>query len=100
MGTFECLRVRQTGTRVITFTNTDDDQPASLNETTNEIDAYAWYARGIGGVAAVVETKQTYSRNVFPPDTFTLIARLTTISSPVTATASESWGALKQKFAE
>ena len=28
------------------------------------------------------------------------IARLTAISSPATAIAAESWGALKQKFAE
>lgn len=97
-GTFECLRVHQTGTGVVTFTG--NDQLASLGEVTAEIDAYAWYARGIGAVAMVVETKQTFASGILPPSTNTQIARLTEISSPATAIAVESWGALKQKFAE
>ena len=97
-GTFECLRIHQTGTGVVTFTG--NDQLASLGEVTAEIDAYAWYARGIGAVAMVVETKQTFASGNIPPSTNTQIARLTEISIPATAIAVESWGALKQKFAE
>ena len=97
-GTFECLRLHQTGTGVITFAG--DDQLASLGEMTAEIDAYGWYVRGIGSVAVVVETKQTFASGTIPPTTTTLIARLTEISSPASAIADESWGALKQKFAE
>ncbi|MYK39013.1 MAG: hypothetical protein F4049_02205 [Gemmatimonadetes bacterium] len=97
-GTFDCLRVHQTGTGVITFTG--NDQLASLGEMTAEIDAYGWYARGIGAVAMVVETKQTFASGNIPPTTATQIARLTEISIPATAIAVESWGALKQKFAE
>ena len=67
---------------------------------TAEIDAYAWYARGIGAVAMVVETKQTFANGNIPPSTNTQIARLTEISIPATAIAAESWEALKQKFAE
>ena len=97
-GTFECLRVHQTGTGVVTFTG--NDQLASLGEVTAEIDAYGWYARGIGAVAMVIETKQTFASGILPPTTTTQIARLTEISSPASAVAAESWGALKQKFAE
>ena len=97
-GTFECLRVHQTGTGVVTFAG--NAQLASLGEVTAEIDAYGWYARGIGAVAVVVETKQTFSSGILPPTTATQIARLTAISIPTTAITAESWGALKQKFAE
>ena len=97
-GTFECLRVHQTGTGVVTFAG--NAQLASLGEVTAEIDAYAWYARGIGAVALVVETKQTFASGALPPSTNTQIARLTEISIPATAIAVESWGALKQRFAE
>ena len=97
-GTFECLRIHQTGTGVFTFAG--NDQLASLGEVTAEIDAYGWYARGIGAVAMVVETKQTFASSALPPTTNTQIARLTEISIPATAIAVESWGALKQKFAE
>ena len=97
-GTFDCLRVHQTGTGVVTFTG--NDQLASLGEMTAEIDAYGWYARGIGVVAMVVETKQTFASGNIPPTTATQIARLTEISSPASAIAAESWGAFKQKFAE
>ena len=97
-GTFDCLRVHQTGTGVITFTG--NDQLASLGEMTTEIDAYGWYARGIGAVAMVIETKQTFSSGNIPPTTNTQIARLTEISIPATAIATTSWGALKGKFAE
>ena len=97
-GTFECLRLHQTGTGVVTFAG--DDQLASLGEMTAEIDAYGWYAHGIGAVAIVVETKQTFASGTIPPTTTTLIARLTEISSPASAITDESWGALKQKFAE
>ena len=96
--TFDCLRVHQTGTGVVTFTG--NDQLASLGEVTAEIDAYGWYARGIGAVAVVVESKQTFASGILPPTTATQIARLTEISGPATAIAVESWGALKQKFAE
>ena len=97
-GTFECLRIHQTGTGVVTFTG--NDQLASLGEVTAEIDAYGWYARGIGAVAVVVETKQTFSSGILPPTTATQIARLTEIYSPASAVEAESWGALKQRFAE
>ena len=97
-GTFDCLRVHQTGTGVVTFTG--NDQLASLGEVTAEIDAYGWYARGIGAVAMVIETKQTFASGALPPTTTTQIARLTEISSPASAIAAESWGVLKQKFAE
>ncbi len=97
-GTFDCLRVHQTGTGVVTFTG--NDQLASLGEVTAEIDAYGWYARGIGAVAMVVETKQTFASGALPPSTNTQIARLTEIYSPASAVEAESWGALKQKFAE
>ena len=78
-GTFDCLRVHQTGTGVITFTG--NDQLASLGEMTAEIDAYGWYAHGIGAVAMVIETKQTFSSGNIPPTTNTQIARLTEISN-------------------
>ena len=97
-GTFEFLRIHQTGTGVVTFTG--NAQLASLGEVTAEIDAYAWYARGIGAVALVVETKQTFASGALPPSTNTQIARLTEISIPATAIAAESWGAFKQRFAE
>ena len=97
-GTFDCLRIHQTGTGVVTFTG--NAQLESLGEVTAEIDAYAWYARGIGAVALVVETKQTFASGALPPSTNTQIARLTEISIPATAVEAESWGALKQKFAE
>ena len=97
-GTFECLRVHQTGTGVVTFKG--NAQLASLGEVTAEIDAYAWYVRGIGAVALVVETKQTFASGTLPPTTATQIARLTEISIPATAVAAKSWGTLKQKFAE
>ena len=97
-GTFDCLRLHQTGTGVFTFTG--NAQLASLGEVTAEIDAYAWYARGIGAIALVIETKQTFASGTIPPTTTTQIARLTEISSPATAIAAESWGTLKQKFAE
>ena len=100
-GIFECLRLHLTVTGV--FTVTGNDQLASLGEVTDEIDAYMWYARGIGGiggVAMVVETRQTFASGTIPPTTITLVARLTEISSPASAIAATSWGALKQKFAE
>ena len=97
-GTFDCLRLHQTGTGVFTFTG--NAQLASLGEVTAEIDAYVWYARGIGAIALVIETKQTFASGTIPPTTTTQIARLTEISSPATAIAAESWGTLKQKFAE
>ena len=97
-GTFDYLRIHQTGTGVVTFAG--NAQLAALGEVTAEIDAYGWYARGIGAVAVVVETKQTFASGTIPPTTTTQIARLTAISIPATAIAAESWGALKQKFAE
>ncbi len=97
-GTFECLRVHQTGTGVVTFAG--NAQLASLGEVTAEIDAYGWYVRGIGAVAIVVETKQTFASGILPPTTATQIARLTEIYSPASAVEAESWGSLKQKFAE
>ena len=97
-GTFECLRVHQTGTGVVTFAG--NAQLASLGEVTAEIDAYGWYVRGIGAVAVVVESKQTFASGALPPTTATQIARLTEIYSPASAVEAESWGALKQKFAE
>lgn len=97
-GTFDCLRIHQTGTGVVTFTG--NAQLESLGEVTAEIDAYAWYARGIGAVALVAETKQTFASGALPPSTNTQIARLTEISIPATAIAATSWGALKQRFAE
>ena len=97
-GIFECLRLHQTGTGVVTFTG--NDQLASLGEVTAEIDAYGWYVRGIGAVALVAETKQTFASGTLPPTTTTQIVRLTEISSPASAIAAESWGELKQKFAE
>ena len=97
-GTFECLRLHQTGTGVFTFKG--NAQLASLGEVTAEIDAYVWYARGLGAVAMVVEAKQTFASGTIPPTTTTQIARLTAISSPATAIEAESWGALKQMFAE
>ncbi len=97
-GTFECLRVHQTGTGVVTFAG--NAQLASLGEVTAEIDAYGWYVRGIGAVAMVVETKQTFASGILPPSTNTQIARLTAISIPATSIAVESWGALKGKFTE
>ena len=97
-GTFDCLRVHQTGTGVVTFAG--NAQLASLGEVTAELDAYGWYVRGIGAVAVVVESKQTFASGILPPTTATQIARLTAISSPASAIAATSWGALKQKFAE
>ena len=97
-GPFDCLRVHQTGTGVVTFTG--NDQLASLGEVTAEIDSYGWYVRGIGAVAIVVESKQTFASGALPPTTATQIARLTAISSPASAIAATSWGALKGKFAE
>ena len=97
-GTFDCLRLHQTGTGVFTFVG--NAQLASLGEVTAETDAYVWYARGLGAVAVVVEAKQTFASGTIPPTTTTQIARLTEISSPATAIEAESWGALKQKFAE
>ena len=97
-GTFDCLRLHQTGTGVFTFAG--NAQLAALGEVTAEIDAYVWYARGIGAIALVIETKQTFASGTIPPTTTTQIARLTEISSPATAIAAESWGTLKQKFAE
>jgi len=97
-GTFECLRVHQTGTGVVTFAG--NAQLASLGEVTAELDAYGWYVRGIGAVAIVVETKQTFASGILPPTTATQIARLTEIYSPASAVAAKSWGTLKQKFAE
>ena len=96
IGVIGCLH--QTGTGVFTFAG--NAQLASLGEVTAEIDAYVWYARGLGAVAMVVETKQTFASGTIPPTTTTQIARLTEISSPATAIAAESWGTLKQKFAE
>ena len=93
-GTFECLRVHQTGTGVVTFTG--NAQLASLGEVTAEIDAYAWYARGIGAIAMVIETRQTFASDDHPPTTTTLVARLTELSSPASAIAATSWGAFKQ----
>ncbi len=97
-GTFDCLRIHQKGTGVVTFTG--NDQLASLGEVTAEIDAYGWYARGLGAVALVIESKQTFASGTRPPTTATHIARLTAISSPASAVAAASWGALKQEFAE
>ena len=97
-GTFECLRLHQTGTGVFTFTG--DANLESLGEVTAEIDAYVWYARGIGIVAMVVETRQTFASGNIPPTTTTQVARLTELSSPATAIAATSWGAFKQRFAE
>lgn len=97
-GTFECLRVHQTGTGVLTFTG--DANLASLGEVTAEIDAYGWSARGLGTVALVVETRQTFASGNIPPTTTTQVVRLTEVSSPASAIAATSWGAFKQKFAE
>ena len=97
-GTFDCLRLHQTGTIVLAFEG--DDQLASLGESTSEIDSYAWYARGIGFVAMVIETRQTFASGNIPPTTISQLVRLTEISSPATAIADESWGTPKQKFAE
>ncbi len=97
-GTFDCLRIHQTGSSVVTFTG--NDQLASLGEVTAEIDAYGWYARGIGTVAVVVEAKQTFASGILPPTTTTQIVRLTKVSSPASAVAAKSWGAIKGKFAE
>ena len=98
VGTFDCLRVHQTGTIVLAFGG--NEQFESLGETISEIDAYAWYARGIGAVAMVIETRQTFASGNIPPVTISQIIRLTEISSPATAVAATGWGALKQKFAE
>ena len=97
-GTFDCLRVHQTGTGVVTFTG--NEQFESWGEMTHEIDVYVWYARGIGAVAMVAEVRQTFASGDIPPTTLSQIIRLTEISSPATAIAAESWGALKGKFAE
>ena len=97
-GTFDCLRLHQTGTIVLSLEGSD--QFASLGETTFEIDSYAWAARGIGTVAIVEETRQTFASGNIPPITISQISRLTEISSPASAVAATSWGALKQKFAE
>lgn len=97
-GTFECLRLHQTGTGVVTFTG--DVLLESLGEVTAEIDAYAWFARGLGTVAMVVETRQAFASGNIPPTTTTLVVRLTELSSPASAIAATSWGAFKQKFAE
>ena len=98
VGTFDCLRVHQTGTVVLAFGG--NEQFESLGETTSEIDAYVWYARGIGVVAMVIEIKQTFASGNIPPVTISQLIRLTEISSPASAVAATSWGALKQKFAE
>ena len=66
-GTFDCLRVHQTGTGVVTFTG--NDQLASLGKMTAEIDAYGWYARGIGAVAMVINFKS-------PEQTLFIVFRL------------------------
>ena len=97
-GTFECLRLHQTGTGVVTFMG--DVLLESLGEVTAEIDAYAWFARGLGTVAMVVETRQAFASGNIPPTTTTLVVRLTELSSPASAIAATSWGAFKQKFAE
>ena len=97
-GTFECLRVHQTGSGVVTFTG--DAHLASLGEVTVEIDAYAWSVRGLGAVAMVVETRQTFARGDISPTTTTQVIRLTEVSSPASAVAATSWGAFKQTFAE
>ncbi len=96
-GTFECLRVHRTGTSVVTFTG--NDELLGLGEATIEFDSYTWYARGVGVVAVVVEAKQAFASGIRPPTT-TSINRLTEISSPASAVAATSWGALKGKFAE
>ena len=70
-GTFECLRLHQTGTGVVTFTG--DAHLESLGEVTAEIDAYAWFARGLGTVAMVVETRQAFASGNIPPTTTTLV---------------------------
>ena len=98
VGTFDCLRVHQTGTVVLAFGG--NEQFESLGESTSEIDAYAWYAHGIGAVAMVIETRQTFASGNIPPVTLSQLIRLTEISSPASAVAATSWGALKQKFAE
>ena len=98
VGTFDCLRLHQTGTIILAFEG--DDQLAALGESTSEIDTYAWYSRGIGAVAIVIETRQTFTSGNIPPVTISQLIRLTEISSPATAITAESWGALKQKFAE
>ena len=97
-GTFDCLRLHQTGTIIISLEGSD--QFASLGETTFEIDSYVWVARGVGSVAIVEETRQTFASGNIPPITISQISRLTEISSPASAVAATSWGALKQKFAE
>ena len=97
-GTFDCLRVHQTGTIVLAFEG--NDQLASLGESISEIDSYVWYAHGIGAVAMVIETRQTFASGNIPPVTISQLIRLTEISSPATAVAAESWGALKRRFAE
>lgn len=96
-GTFECLRVHQTGTGVVTFTG--DARLEALGEVTAQIDAYGWYARGIGAIAMVIETRQTFTDGNNPPTTTTLVVRLTEVSSPASAVAATSWGAFKQTFA-
>ena len=98
VGTFDCLRLHQTGTIVLSFAG--NDQLESLGESTSEIDTYIWYARRIGAVAIVIETRQTFASGNIPPITISQIIRLTEISIPATAIAAVSWGALKQKFAE
>ena len=97
-GTFDCLRLHQTGSIVLSLEGSD--QFASLGETTFEIDSYVWVARGVGSVAIVEETRQTFASGNIPPITISQISRLTEISIPATAVAATSWGALKQKFAE
>ncbi len=97
-GTFDCLRVHQIGTGVVTFTG--NEQFESWGEMTYEIDVYVWYARGIGAVAMVGEIRQTFASGALPPSTTTQIARLTEISIPATAISAVSWGTLKQKFAD
>ena len=97
-GTFDCLRVHQTGTIVLAFKG--NDQLAALGESTSEIDAYSWYAREFGAVAMAIEIRQTFAGGNIPPTTISQLVRLTAISIPATAITAESWGALKQKFAE
>ena len=97
-GTFDCLRVHQTGVGVVSFAG--DAQLAALGEVTAEIDAYGWYAKGVGVIATVVETRQTFASGDIAPITTVQIARLIALSNPASAIETQSWGALKRRFAE
>ena len=64
MGVIGCLH--QTGIGVFTFAG--NAQLASLGEVTAEIDAYVWYARGIGSIAMVDRDEADFRQRHHPAD--------------------------------